>query len=148
VGFGDEKVGAARHSRGMSFLPDPTELDAIAERISGHAAAARARAFDLGCAVAAADWRGVAASAFYGEAHVVVAALRSAAGRLDEAADALRRHARRVSVLYEDVKNLGLDSLQTAEDLIVRPDHLLSDGRRLFSDGMDLLDDALSLVGL
>jgi uncharacterized protein YukE len=133
----------------MSFLPDPGELDAIAERISRHAATTRSRAFGLGAAVAAAQWHGVAANAFRDEAHVVVAALRTAAGRLDDAADALRRHARKVSVLYADVRNLGIDSLQAAEDVVLlRPDRLLSDGLQLFSDGTDLLDDALSLVGI
>ncbi len=132
----------------MSFLPDPAELDAVADRISGHAAATRGRALRLGAAVASADWRGFAAATFRAQAHVAVSALRSAAGRLDDAADALRRHAGRLSVLYADFENLGFDSLRLLEDAVRNPSGLLSDGTQILSDGADLLGDALSLVGI
>jgi hypothetical protein len=132
---------------GMSCLPDAVELAALADRISGHAAATRARALRLGSAVGTADWRGIAASAFRAEAYVTVAGLRAAAGRLDDAADALRRHARRVAVLYADVKDVGLDGLRVLTDTVVRPDRLLADGGRLINDGAQLVGDALGLVG-
>lgn len=131
----------------MSFLPDPGELRAIAERISGHATATRARAFGLGGAVAAVDWHGLAASAFRSEAHAAISGLRGAGGRLDDAADALREHAARVAQLYDDVKALGIDGFQTAEDIVLRPDRLLSDSARLVADGKHLFGDALSLLG-
>lgn len=132
----------------MSFLPDPSELYAVADRIGQHAAATRGRAFRLGAAVAAVDWLGVAATAFRAEAEVTIAALRSAAGRLDDAAAALRRHAGRVGALFDDLKDLGLDGLQALTDTAVHPDRLLSDGKQLLSDGADLVDDALGVVGL
>lgn len=132
----------------MSLLPEPAELAALADRINGHAAATRARALHLGTAVATADWRGIAASAFRAEAYVTIAALRSAAGRLDVAADALRCHAGRVSVVYDDLTDLGVDGLRMLSDTVVRPDRLLSDGTRLLSDGAGLVDDALGFVGL
>jgi hypothetical protein len=132
----------------MSFLPDAAELHALADRIARHAAAARARALVLGTTVAAAGWHGPAADAFHGPAHVSIAALRSAAGRLDDAADALRRHAVKVGAVVADLKTFGVDSLQALEDVVVGPSRLLPDGKRLVSDGKHLVDDALELVGL
>jgi hypothetical protein len=132
----------------MSLLPDPTELAAVADRINRHAAATRARAANLGTAVATVDWRGVAASAFRAEAFVTIAALRAAAGRLDDAADALRQHARQVSVLYGDMADVGLDGVRLLTDAVTRPDRLLSDGRDLLTHGSHLVGDALGLAGL
>jgi uncharacterized protein YukE len=129
----------------MFFLPDPTELDALADRIADHAAAARARAWRLGSSVAAADWQGLAATAFRGEAHVVVAGMRGAAGRLDDAADALHRHAARIRPVISDLKTLSIDSLRTAEDLVVNPGNLLSDAGDLLADTGSLFGDVLGL---
>jgi hypothetical protein len=132
----------------MSFLPEPAELDALADRISRHAAATRARALRLGTSVATVGWHGLAAGAFRAEANVTITALRAAAGRLDDAADALRRHARRVSVLCDDLMLVGVDGLQVLADTVVHPDRLLRDGAQLLVDGGGLVDDALHLVGL
>jgi uncharacterized protein YukE len=132
----------------MFPLPDPAELDALAERIADQAAAARERAGQLGGAVAALGWHGVAAIAFRGEAHVVIAALRAAAGRLDGAADALHRHAGKVRALGADLKDLGIDGARTAEDLVLHPGSLVADAGDLVSDGADLVGDALGLIGL
>jgi uncharacterized protein YukE len=132
----------------MSFLPDAAELHALADRIARHAAAVRARALMLGTTVAGAGWHGPAADAFHAQAHVAIAALRSAAGRLDDAADALRRHAAKVGAVVDDLKSFGVDSLQALEDVVVDPSCLLSDGKRLVSDGKHLVGDALDLVGL
>lgn len=131
----------------MFFLPDPAELDAVADRISSHAAAARARAWRLGASVAAVDWRGVAATAFRGEAHVVVSGMRGAAGRLDDAADALHRHAARLRPLVRDATMLGIDGLRTAEDLVLDPGKLLSDVGSLASDAGCLFGDVVGLFG-
>jgi uncharacterized protein YukE len=86
---------------GMSILPDPAELLGIADRISTHAGAVRARAHQLGRAAATSGWSGPAAEAFRLEADDTIAALHGAAGRLDDAADALRRHAARVRHVVE-----------------------------------------------
>src|SRR4051794_26696006 len=84
--------------RPMPFpLPDPAELRALAGRIDAHARAARARADRLGSQVAAASWHGLAASTFDRQVDVTLGALRGAARRLDDAADALRRHADNIS---------------------------------------------------
>lgn len=83
----------------MSLLSDPAELDALADRVSAQAVAARARALGLAASVAAVTWHGVAARAFALEAHTVIAGLRSAAAHLDDTADALHRHARRVRTM-------------------------------------------------
>jgi hypothetical protein len=132
----------------MVFLPDPADLDALADRISGFAATTRDRAWRLGAAVACVDWHGFAAAAFRGEAHVAITCLRGAAGRLDDAADALHRHAARMRPIVDDLKTLGIDGLHTAEDLVRDPGHLLSDAGNLLADGANLFGDALDLFGL
>src|SRR3954467_12718523 len=77
---------------GMSFLiPDTDAMYAVADRITGHAAAARQRGGALGAALAAVDWHGLAADAFDAMSHGVLVGLRSAADRLDDAAAALRK---------------------------------------------------------
>lgn len=131
-----------------ALLPGPAELNAIADRIGQHAVAARARALQLGTAVASTDWRGISAIAFRAEAHAAVAAMRGSAGRLDDAAGALRRHAERVWALCDEVRDVGVDTLGVVADTVVRPDRLFSDGKQLFSDAAGLLGGAMSLVGL
>jgi hypothetical protein len=132
----------------MAFLPDPGELDALARRITEHAAAARRRAYHLGAVSAALGWRGLAATAFHAEEQLAVAGLRRAAGRLDDAADALFRHAGRVRVVYADVGQLGRDAARTAADLLLDPSNLLDDAGQLLADGTNLVGDALHAFGL
>jgi len=132
----------------MSVLPDPAELDALAGRIERHAATARDRASGLAAAVAAARWRGLAADACDLQVHVLVAALRSAADRLEGAAAALRRHAAKVRAIVADVAALGQDGAHVLHDLVHDPGALVGDVAHLAGDGIDLVDDALSMVGL
>ncbi|HEV7205716.1 MAG TPA: hypothetical protein VGN18_13990 [Jatrophihabitans sp.] len=80
----------------MSLLPDPADLRAIADRIAAHATGTRSRAHALGRATAESPWRGTAADVFGTSAAEVIGELRRAAARLDDAADALRRHADRI----------------------------------------------------
>jgi uncharacterized protein YukE len=105
----------------MSLLPDPGELRAIAARIDDHAHAARTRAVGLADAIAATDWAGLAAGAFRGQAQLALSGLRSAAGRLDEAADALRRHADRVDGLLSALTTLVRGGIVTVEELLSLP---------------------------
>jgi uncharacterized protein YukE len=132
--------------RGVSLLPDPAELTAVADRIAGHAAAARERAIRLEHAVAATEWRGFAAGAFFAEAQMATSALRSAAARLDTAADALRRHAERVGALIAHVVRLGQDGLELLGDTFRHPDEVLPDAARLAGDAVDLVGDGASAV--
>jgi hypothetical protein len=132
----------------MSLLPDPAELYAIADRIARHASATRSRAAILGAAVAAVNWRGTAADAFTAQAYSVIAALRTAAGRMDNAADALRRHAGSVHTLVDELTLLGRGGIQALEDAGIDPASLLAGGKRIFAAGRSLLGDALGLVGL
>jgi uncharacterized protein YukE len=132
----------------MPLLPDPAELDAIADRIGGHAVAARARATSLATAVAAAGWRGLAADAFCTEAFTIVAALRRAAGRLDSAADTLRRHAGNLRALLDDLALIGTDGMRALEGILTDPDGLVSDGKRIFDAGKGLITDAFGVVGI
>ncbi|MDT4902176.1 MAG: hypothetical protein QOF92_4513 [Pseudonocardiales bacterium] len=139
---------------GMSFLPDPDEMYAIADRIAGQAAAARARADELGTAIAAADWHGLAADAFDLMADGVLGGLRRAAGRLDDAADALRRHAGTVqrmldnlSLLGHDLLGLGVDLDVTMLDGLLHPDRLLGDAGAVLGDVVGLFGDAGGVLG-
>ncbi|MEP7178437.1 MAG: WXG100 family type VII secretion target [Pseudonocardiales bacterium] len=92
---------------------DPAELYAIAERIGRHADAVRSNASGLAAAIAAERWRGAAADVFAAEAGSVLKDMRGCGRHLDDAADALRRHARRV----QGVLNLVRRALADAEGL-------------------------------
>lgn len=138
---------AGPHAPGMPGLPDPADLDALADRIAGHAGATRARATRLGAAVAATGWRGPAASAFGNQAEFAVAGLRAAALRLDDAADALRRHARHIGALFAGVQRLGVDELGLLDDALFHPGQLIPDTGELIGDGVGVLGDALGLIG-
>jgi uncharacterized protein YukE len=132
----------------MSFLPDPAALEGLADRIGGHARATRARAVRLTGAVGGTDWQGLAAEVFHAEAHMLCAGLRAAAGRLDDAADALRRHAGRVGAIVHDLAALGEDGAQTLDDLVHHPGRVPGDVAGLLHAGKNLAEDALSMVGL
>jgi uncharacterized protein YukE len=132
----------------MSVLPDPADLTAIADRIGAHAAAARERAARLDRAVAATGWTGFAASAFHAEAQVATGTLRSAAVRLDDAADALRRHAARISALLSGLARLGSAELNLLKDGLVHPDRVLGDAVDVVGESAHVIRDALGAFGL
>src|SRR5581483_1526481 len=131
----------------MSLLPQPSELDGIAARIARQAVTARARSAHLGASIALLDWHGVAADAFRGQAAGVVVALRVAAGQLDDAAEALRRHARAVGGVLDSLAGLGADGLHLARDAVLHPGGLAADGRRLVGDALHGLHGLPGLLG-
>jgi uncharacterized protein YukE len=94
------------------IFADPVELYAIAERIDRHADAVRSNATMLAQVIATDRWRGLAAQVFSAEAGSVLKDMWACARRLDDAADALRRHARRVQS--------ALDLLKQAVDDVER----------------------------
>jgi len=134
-------VPATLHA--MSVLPDPADLVAIADRIAAHAAATRDRAARLERAVAATGWAGFAASAFDHEAQLATGTLRSAAARLDTAADALRRHAARISSLIGDIVHLGADEVGLAKDALTHPGQVLPDAVDVAGDGVRVVGDVV-----
>jgi uncharacterized protein YukE len=87
------------------IFADPGELYAIADRIARRADAVRASAATLAAAIATDRWRGLASEVFAAEARSVLTDMRACARRLDDAADALRRHARRVQGVLDFVKH-------------------------------------------
>ena len=136
-------------------LPDPAAMLATADRIAAHASAARTRAGQLAAAVSAVDWRGVAADAFHGQAHLVIGGLRASADRLDDAADALRRHAHHVAAkiaelerLVSDLGRTGGHLLGGVGDLLTHPGRLWHDGLHIAVDATGLGNDVLEVVGL
>jgi uncharacterized protein YukE len=155
----------------MSLLPDPGELRAVAARIDQHARAARARASRLGTDVASTEWQGRAARAFRAQADVALWGLRGAAGRLDDAADALRRHAEQVDDVLAALQGIVRAGLATVEELLTLPGDALrglaggvrdgvgglaaaggslvsAAGGSLVSAAGDLADGALDAIGL
>lgn len=139
----------------MSLLPDPAELEALAARIRAHAAAARDRAFRLDRLVAAARWRGIAAAAFDTLAAEIVVGLRHSAGRLDDAADALLRHAANVRSVLATLADLQYDSLRIGADLgsglvdeVLHPDRLPGDAAHVLTDAASVVGGLGSLVGI
>jgi uncharacterized protein YukE len=93
------------------IFADPVELHAIADRISRHADAVRSNASMLAAAIATDRWRGLAAQVFSAQAGSVRKDMWACAGRLDDAADALRRHARRVQGALDFLK-LGVAGVE------------------------------------
>jgi uncharacterized protein YukE len=120
----------------MSFLlPDPGELFAIADRIARHADAVRMRASALAAAIADDRWHGLASDVFSAEAGGLLHDMRACAARLDDAADALRRHAGRVEAVFamvkrvlHDLENAGAALAHCVSDLIPGADELVVDG--------------------
>jgi len=121
------------------FFADPGELHAIADRIARHADAVRSNAAALAAAIAHDHWRGTAAEVFAAEAGSLLADMRAAARRLDDAADALRRHAARVQGLIDVVRRAWADVEGWSQALV----HDVSD--LVVGDG-GLLDDAIAHV--
>jgi uncharacterized protein YukE len=119
----------------MSFLfADPGELYAVAERISRHADAVRSNATTLAAAAANDRWHGLASEVFSAEAGSLLRDMRACAGRLDDAADALRRHAGRVKGAFDEIKKTWHD----VEEF----------GATVVHDVAGVVDDTLSVVGL
>jgi uncharacterized protein YukE len=141
-------VAAAAKLARVSVLPDPAELNAIADRIAGHAAAARDRAARLDGSIAGVGWRGPAAAAFLVQAQFATGSLRGAASRLDDAADALRRHAARVGAMVGDLARVGIAGVNLADDLVhVRVGDAMHDVGDVVSGAGDVLGDALGALG-
>lgn len=139
----------------MSLLPDPAEIEAIADRIAAHAVAARARADILGRTIAGTNWHGFAADTFAAAAEAVLGGLRSSAQRLDAAADTLRRHAGNVrrmldllSRLSHDTLGLGIGIDRTLYDGVFHPGHMLGDITGVFGDATEVLGDLGDLIGI
>lgn len=102
----------------MSLLfADVDELYAIADRISRHADTVRSGSASLAAAVSTAAWRGVAADVFDAEARGVMTDMRACAARLDDAADALRRHAGNVHGMLDRLLGWWHDLEHTAGDV-------------------------------
>lgn len=113
---------------------DVSELYRIADRIARHADAVRAAAGTLAAAIANDRWRGIASDAFSAEATSVLRDMRAAADRLDDAADALRRHAGRVDALLAEAKRIV--------------DDVVGVGASAVHDVAQAVDAGLSVVGL
>lgn len=77
----------------MALPGDPAALDAAAWHINRHADELRTRACRLAAAADGVRWHSTAAGAFRRDVRGLAGGLRRAADDVDDAADALRRHA-------------------------------------------------------
>jgi len=77
----------------MAVLPDAVSLEAVARRIGGHADDMRSRASRLAAAAEGVRWHSSAAAAFRSDVRDLACRFRRAAGEIDDAAHALRKHA-------------------------------------------------------
>jgi uncharacterized protein YukE len=119
----------------MSLLfEDASELHAIAHRIRSHADALRTRATELAARADNAHWHSPGSAVFRDRVRQVTTAMRSAAGRLDDAAAALDRHADRVHHVARQLELLAAGPV--------------AEGAQLVDDIGDLAGSALHLVGL
>ena len=98
----------------MPSLPDPDHLCCLASRITSHACLARQEAHRLAVSAGAVTWSGFAAATFDAQAAEIVWSLRRCADRLDDAADALRRHAAVVGHVVDTLLRCGHDALDVA----------------------------------
>lgn len=137
----------------MSLFPDPGEMFAIADRIAAHARTVRARARILHRAVDSTGWQGPAATAFRVSADGVLLALASCADRLDDAADAMRRHACTVRKELDVLDHLrsvligvGIDVFDLVHAGVVTPVELLHGAGHVLDHVDGLLDDAGNLI--
>ncbi len=77
----------------MAFPGDPAALDAAARHINHHADDLRRRAGKLAATADGVRWHSTAAGAFRRDVRGLAGGFRRAADNVDDAADALRRHA-------------------------------------------------------
>jgi ABC-type transporter Mla subunit MlaD len=106
---------------GMAALPDPAALDTVARHLSGHADDLRGRASRLVAAAETVRWHSPAAATFRGDVRDLALAFRRAAGEIDDAADALARHAgavRQVEAPLRAVQHAAGAALHTVEHLL------------------------------
>jgi WXG100 family type VII secretion target len=115
---GAEPAAAVTLGAMSALFADPADLYAMAERISRHADALRSNATLLAVAVAKDGWHGSASDVFSAQAHRVLQDMRACARRLDDAADALRRHAGRVQHAFEQIRRWWHDVEQTGESVL------------------------------
>jgi hypothetical protein len=127
----------------MSFVDD---LNALADRIDAHAGHARTNASWLDGKLAALDWHGIAADAFFGQAGHIVGGLCTSSVRLGDAADALRRHAVQAEGVWRDLQHAGHDAGQVARDELGIARDALTDPASVPSDIGSLANHGINTV--
>jgi hypothetical protein len=113
---------------------DTSELHAIAHRIRRHADEVRARAAALAARAEQTRWHSAGAAAFRERARCASHAMRTAAGRLDDAADALDRHANRVHRVLAAMQYVATAAV--------------GEGVQLVDEVGDFVGSALDCIGL
>ena len=132
----------------MAFLvPDTGDMYSVADRISAHAAGTRQRAAELAAALGATDWHGIAAGTFGAAAAGLLAGMRTAADRLDDAAAALRQHAANVDTVVHDAEHLVEDGAALGHDLLDGAADSLTAPQRLPGDALSIVGDVGSVAG-
>ena len=123
----------------MAVLTDPARLDALARHISSHADDLRTRSVRLAAAPEGVRWRSTAARVFRADVRGLAGDFRRAANRVDDAAQAMRRHAsavrhvqaailaaeRTAAAATHGVEHAGRAALGTAEKTGAALAHIL-----------------------
>jgi hypothetical protein len=91
----------------MVPIGDPARLRRLAGWLSEQAEAVRGHARLVSARARAVRWESTAADAFRGQVDQEVSRLLASARGLDDASDALRRHARTVEVRLEEIGRIG-----------------------------------------
>jgi hypothetical protein len=130
----------------MSVLPDPAELLAIATRIAGHAQHIRGGREQVQARLVAAHWHGVAATAFRVQAEATLAALDSAAKRLDHAADLLHVHAQSTGTRLRHVLDAAADGATLGADLLIHPERVGHDLGAIARSGARVVGDTVDSI--
>jgi uncharacterized protein YukE len=104
----------------MAVPIDPAVLEGVARHISEHADDLRARASRLAAAADHVRWHSSGADGFRGDVRHLVDAFRRAATGVDDAADALRRHAaavRRAEAVLRAAERVAAGAVHGAHDV-------------------------------
>ncbi len=105
----------------MSLPGDPAALDTAARHINHHADDLRARACRLAAAADGVRWHSTAAGAFRRDVRGLAGGFRRVADDVDDAADALRRHAatvRRVRAAIGAAEHAAASAVHGIEHLL------------------------------
>jgi len=105
----------------MAVLPDCASLETVARQMDGHGEDLRGRASRLLAAAESVRWRSPAATTFRADVHDLAVAFRRAAGEIDDAAHALRRHAaavRRAEAVVRAAEHAAMAALRGVEHVL------------------------------
>lgn len=131
----------------MAFYGDPDELERIAGQIEQRADEVRKHGADMVTRATSARWKSVAAERCRATIAADRVALDGTAGKLDEAAAALRGHAQRVRELIAAIKRIGQAVVSWFNQAIDRFNQAVERFRQAVASMVDSVGNALGFGG-